>query len=431
MRTSESIGRVSTMCSRPAVAGFPSPEAVEVGSGEVGSEKGVGGRKLHVMMVCCGQGFPSGMAISYRLKMVGLGLLEQGARVSLYHIGGSPYENPAAAGDWRGIRFRYLPPRTRREPRAFWRRVGNLAGLVSSAVMVTRRREGERRVVYSAGMDAWADRMLAGCGVPVVADHSEWYPEWTGDRALYRRFSPLCGVVAISREIEQRISAIPMPGGRRLPILRVPILLDGLVDGCIGDGPVFRQPYFLWIGSPRGEIWSHIRFLVRVFATVRRTHPECRLAMIGEFTDEMRRELRAEAAQASGGDDWLLIHEFVPKDRLALPVARAAGLLAPLPRGLRWECCFPTKLGEYLVSGRPVVSSTVGEVGAYLADGDTAMLAAPEDADDCAGRVLRLLEDPELAERVGRAGRALAMREFDYHRHADRLFNFLDGLAER
>lgn len=388
-----------------------------------------GPHALHVVAVCCGQGFPNGMAISYRLKMAGLGLLEQGARVSLFHVGGSPFPNDAASGDWRGIRYRYIPPVTGRQPSAWRRRMANAGGLLGAMVAIRRlRRGGGRVVVYSAGFYSWENRVLAAAGAPVVLDLSEWYEAWER-RDPRRRLAGARGVVAISRGIESRVQRAAGGPGRSVPVLRVPILMDAATDAQAGPGPAFSPPYLLWTGSPHGEIWEHLAFLVRVAVRVRRSRPECRLVLMGEFRHDQKAALAEMARSGSGEDVWLTVHGFVPKDQIAAPIAGAAALLAPLPTGVRWECCFPTKLGEYLASGRPVVSSRVGEVAAYLTDGETAMVAEPGDVAGWCDRIVRLLDDSALAARIGAAGRDLARREFDYRVHSRRLYEFLDGLA--
>lgn len=139
-----------------------------------GPAAGGGDRTLHVVAVCCGQGFPHGMAISYRLKMIGLGLLSQGARFSVFHVGGSSFPNDLPQGDWKGIQYRYFPAATRRIASTWRRRLANAGGLLAATGALARhRRGGARLVAYSAGFQSLENRMLAAAGVPVVLDISE------------------------------------------------------------------------------------------------------------------------------------------------------------------------------------------------------------------------------------------------------------------
>lgn len=49
----------------------------------------------------------------------------------------------------------------------------------------------------------------------------------------------------------------------------------------------------------------------------------------------------------------------------------------------------------------------------YLHDGQTGLLVPPGDAAGLAAAILRLLDDPDLRERMGRAGRARMEQLFD------------------
>lgn len=91
----------------------------------------------------------------------------------------------------------------------------------------------------------------------------------------------------------------------------------------------------------------------------------------------------------------------------------------------------PTKLFEYLAMGRVVVASRLGQIGEVLEDGQTALLVEPGDAGELAGALERLVAEPDLRDRLARAGRDQAEREHTWHRHTqrivDRLASVLNG----
>jgi len=64
-------------------------------------------------------------------------------------------------------------------------------------------------------------------------------------------------------------------------------------------------------------------------------------------------------------------------------------------------------LFEYLAAGRPVVAARVGVVGEILEDRRTALLVPAEDPAALADAIQGLLDDPDLARRIGRAGQDL------------------------
>jgi len=81
---------------------------------------------------------------------------------------------------------------------------------------------------------------------------------------------------------------------------------------------------------------------------------------------------------------------------------------------------FPSKLPEYLASGRPVVLPRTN-VGLELRDGEEALLLERGDAPEIAAAVARLAADPALRARLGEAGRAFALRELRWTTTVDRV----------
>jgi glycosyltransferase involved in cell wall biosynthesis len=86
---------------------------------------------------------------------------------------------------------------------------------------------------------------------------------------------------------------------------------------------------------------------------------------------------------------------------------------------------FPTKLGEYLLSGVPVVMTIVGEVESYLKNGHDFLGDYPGNYLDLAKKILMLQEDPELAIRLGTNGKSTAMKNFNADNYVGELLNFI------
>lgn len=78
---------------------------------------------------------------------------------------------------------------------------------------------------------------------------------------------------------------------------------------------------------------------------------------------------------------------------------------------------FPSKLPEFLASGRPVVLPRTN-VGLLLKDGEEALTLESGDAREIAAAVRKLVEDPDLRVRIGAAGRKFALRDLRWSRSA-------------
>jgi len=77
---------------------------------------------------------------------------------------------------------------------------------------------------------------------------------------------------------------------------------------------------------------------------------------------------------------------------------RANALLNSLFNDIRSRARFPTKIGEYLASGRPVINNSVGEITRFLEDGVNAAYLCPGDSKLYGDKILEALDNPERAK---------------------------------
>lgn len=100
----------------------------------------------------------------------------------------------------------------------------------------------------------------------------------------------------------------------------------------------------------------------------------------------------------------------------------------PLPKN-RWsegKCSY--KALQYMAAAVPVVATDWGYNRQVIKDGETGMLAV--DDEQFYDRIKALLDSPELARRIGVAGRALIEREFSIEVVGKRLGEIIRQLAE-
>jgi trehalose synthase len=71
---------------------------------------------------------------------------------------------------------------------------------------------------------------------------------------------------------------------------------------------------------------------------------------------------------------------------------------------------FGLSVTEGLWKGRPVVAGNVGGIPLQICDGETGYLV--NTAEECAGRVLHLLRNPDKADEMGHRGREIVRQRF-------------------
>ncbi|MBN2405754.1 MAG: glycoside hydrolase family 99-like domain-containing protein [Coriobacteriia bacterium] len=108
---------------------------------------------------------------------------------------------------------------------------------------------------------------------------------------------------------------------------------------------------------------------------------------------------------------------FCPRDDIPKLVATADVLIQPGRAGDFNDYRFPSKLPEFLVSGRPVVLPETN-IGRFLHDDVDCVLLHSGHALEIAEKLEPLLHSPSRRQRIGAAGRAFALRELRWARAA-------------
>jgi glycosyltransferase involved in cell wall biosynthesis len=83
---------------------------------------------------------------------------------------------------------------------------------------------------------------------------------------------------------------------------------------------------------------------------------------------------------------------------------------------------------ESMAMARPIVSTNNGGPAETVMDGVTGCLVPPEDPDALADRVLALLRDPVLRQRMGQAGRAHVLANFTASAYAAQISSLIETL---
>jgi glycosyltransferase involved in cell wall biosynthesis len=149
---------------------------------------------------------------------------------------------------------------------------------------------------------------------------------------------------------------------------------------------------------------------IQALALVRKRHPAVRLIVAGgDRVDDagrsQRQVLEERAASLGIGDRVLLLGEV--QEPMSLMQASDVGLLCSETEGLS------NSLIEYGFAGKPAVCTNVGGNPELVLDGETGYLVPAGDPEKLAERMCQLIEDPELARRMGEKARRRIVERFD------------------
>ncbi|MDV2482726.1 glycosyltransferase [Methanoculleus sp. Wushi-C6] len=161
----------------------------------------------------------------------------------------------------------------------------------------------------------------------------------------------------------------------------------------------------------RFDKWKDPEGVVDVFIEVKK-HVDCRLILCGSMAPddpegwEIYRRVEEKARPYIETGDVILI---TAEDHLLVNALQRVSCVI-LQKSLREG--FGLTVTEGLWKGRPVIASRVGGIPLQIEDGETGFLLDPTDTDGFAWRIRQVLENPELGERLGRAGKEHVRKHF-------------------
>jgi glycosyltransferase involved in cell wall biosynthesis len=157
---------------------------------------------------------------------------------------------------------------------------------------------------------------------------------------------------------------------------------------------------------------------LRAFARLSARFPDAELQVVGD--GRLAGESRRLADRLCLGDR---VRFLGPRDDVPELLGSAACVLLASD----YESA-PFAVVEGMAAGLPVVATDVAGVGELVKNGRTGFLAPAGDADALAAGVERVLDDSELARRLGEAGRQ-ASKELSLTKMVDALVTLYDELA--
>lgn len=170
------------------------------------------------------------------------------------------------------------------------------------------------------------------------------------------------------------------------------------------------------------EFKDGVSVLIKAFAKVIDKHSEFKLCLYGPFVDEeTERKLRTLVRDLEVSENVEFAGSVSPENMPWL--LKSSKILAlARPDNIQAKYGFATKIGEYLMTERPVVLTRVGAVEDYLVDGDNCILANPDDEDDFADKLLWTIDNYDEAIKIGERGKYAVSKYFDSENEAEKIY---------
>ena len=167
--------------------------------------------------------------------------------------------------------------------------------------------------------------------------------------------------------------------------------------------------------------------LVQAFINIGNEFPEADLIIIGDNQDKAALSPIYKIIDLNGYKNRIIFTGRLNRDEVAKHIKNSYCLVLDRPNNIQAKYGFPTKLGEYLASGKPVIITKVGDIPLYLKDNINAYLAEPDNIESFSQKLRECLNNPKQAQKIGLEGQKLAYNEFNYLKCVQKMLEQMEG----
>jgi glycosyltransferase involved in cell wall biosynthesis len=211
---------------------------------------------------------------------------------------------------------------------------------------------------------------------------------------------------------------------------RVTVIPNGVSPSDFPPSPlperVGRVPVLLYIGTLAD--WQGLDVVIRALPQILGQRA-VRLHIVGRGRSRQRK-LLSKQIRKLGLEGCVTIQPAVPHHEVPALIADSDICLAPLglnDRNVTQGAC-PIKVLEYMASSRPLIASNMPIVRELVREDVDALLFSPNDPQDLARQVLRLLDDVDLSRRLSDSATERALTKFTWHAAQKKLLKVYDKL---
>jgi len=209
-------------------------------------------------------------------------------------------------------------------------------------------------------------------------------------------------------------------------IINIPPLVDFV--NFKGDFSIpIKDDYLLYSGS----LTIHrdgIDNLIKSFHLVSKSYPSLKLVLGGKWYDEQTKKEIFHLVKTLQLDNKVIFLNFLPKKEILAYIYNVKIFCVARNDNNQTSSAFPTKIAEYLFTGRPLLVTDVGDISDYLADGENVYLSEPGNPQTFANKIEYILNNYKIALNVAKAGKKIAKSSFCNNKNVKRLKEFLEQI---
>lgn len=376
--------------------------------------------------------FPDGDAPTNRVHTYAKGFIENGVNVHVICFRNDYLDK--FCGETDGIKYYHPFGQSKRSKYFLYRSWVKILKFFKTLILITQINKKEKIntiIVYSMLLSthlvAWClsklsrSKLMKETGEhPMRLFQNCTLAKWQGLIKL-RIEAGLCdGVFCISQYL---VNFYQSKGLSKRKLFLVPSTVDTKRFGHNFDSP-FNFKYILYCGGLT-ILKDGVDILIKSYTQICSKHPEIKLILIGEADNEKDEIFFRDLVSNLNIHDKVVFTGKLSRTVIPAYLCNAEILSLARPRSIVADAGFPSKLTEYLATGKPVVVTMVGEIPIYLRDKENAFLSEPNNVNAFADKLDFVLCNYHFAKKVGEKGKELTETIFNYNFQAKRILNYI------
>lgn len=383
--------------------------------------------------------YPEGFATVARTYSYAKGFLENGIEsLILIPIPMEPYSSKPHVTNWEGLykgtRYRYMTKQSVRSKFFFRRAIEDYCGyFLTLLYIIFKMKKTDRIILYEGGyiwhrLVLWAAHIK---GTKVVLELNE-LPYGTTiqnkrlekKRKKYERLvmPKLDGVLAISHTLKEYADSFLSSSQS----LIVPIIVSIAESKKI---PIKHYQKYLFHSGTLLQQKDGILDILKAFGVLLKDNSiDLHYVFTGNLENSIDKEAIKTIIKEYSLDDNVHFTGYLEKEELTYLQEHAFATIIYKNDNIQNKYCFSTKLGEYLMSGCPVITTNVGEAMFYLEDRRNALIVPYGNQKALLDAIKLLIRDCDLRTQISSNGKLLCNKEFSSIYRTKCIINYLQEL---
>lgn len=380
---------------------------------------------------------PNGMAATERIKCYAKAATGQGipCEVVIFHrteIFGRPPRNTEGRGEIDGFRYRYIHGTPLRGSNVVKRRLADWMDKMRTVAFFERHLCKDDVILLYASEEKTLSRMLAFVAhrkkatiirelceypygyvdeTPLTQTKAKWYL-----RTFFHHFD---GAICISEALYQ-LAKKYHPQGR---YLKLPIMVEERKDIT----PHQESRPYIFHGGTMTERKDAIVSTMKAYAKAcQETGRHLDFILAGPKSPH-EKELN-EIITSNHLQEHVRFLPLLGHDELLSYQKGAFLTILNKNDNLQNRHGFSTKLGEVLIAGTPVITTTVGEANHWLIDGESAYIVRPNSPDDIARKIVQAYTNTAEREAIALRGKQIALQYFSTSYQGKRMKSYFEEM---